>query len=261
MKLNKRDLQKILYDYNSICNRLLQADLGDYLSVLKKFMSFINNTEIIKEYVSACGECKQDLDAEFAEVKKSYGRCIFSIGETDEEEVCNVYAILKYIVDKEILVHFDVAAGYSSSNKYLDRIKGFNNRFVMVLIRHIESYLTKVGIDMGLDDKVVYNVTVQDGQAIIATDNAVVSATNTVSANTSELMALIEAVRKQAEELDSEGKESVQDSLEVIETEISSDKPKKSMLRTAMAVLQGIAGTTEFVAAVASLIQFVQMII
>ena len=50
----------------------------------------------------------------------------------------------------------------------------------MVLIRHIERYLTKVGIDMGLDEKVVYNVTVQNGQAIIANDNANVTATANV---------------------------------------------------------------------------------
>ena len=30
----------------------------------------------------------------------------------------------------------------------------------MVLIRHVESYLTKVGIDMGVDEQNVFNVTV-----------------------------------------------------------------------------------------------------
>ena len=64
-----------------------------------------------------------------------------------------------------------VAMGYSHSKGYQDKIKGFNDRFVMVLIRHIERYLTKVGIDMGLDEKIIYNVTVENGQAIIATDS------------------------------------------------------------------------------------------
>lgn len=31
----------------------------------------------------------------------------------------------------------------------------------------MESYLTKVGIDMGIDEKNIYNVTVQNGQAIM----------------------------------------------------------------------------------------------
>ena len=72
-------------------------------------------------------------------------------------------------------IYHGVAMGYSSSTKFQDKIKGFNERFIMVLIGHIERYLTKVGIDMELDDKVVYNVTVHKGQAIIATDNASVN--------------------------------------------------------------------------------------
>ena len=87
---------------------------------------------------------------------------------------------MQYIADKSIEVHYGIGLGYSSSNKYQDTIKGFNDRFVMVLIRHIERYLTKVGIDMGLNDNISYNLTVQHGQAIIATDNANVTATNTV---------------------------------------------------------------------------------
>ena len=51
----------------------------------------------------------------------------------------------------------------------IDLDDGVNERFVMVLIRHVESYLTKVGIDMGIDEKNIYNVTVQNGQAIEGT--------------------------------------------------------------------------------------------
>ena len=68
----------------------------------------------------------------------------------------------------------------------IDLDDGVNERFVMVLIRHVESYLTKVGIDMGIDEK-----------------------------------------------------------------------PKKSMIKTAIASLQAIKGTVEFGSAVAALIQFV----
>lgn len=261
MKLNRKDLKKIQYDFNSVTNRLLQADFDDYLNVLKKFISFLDSTNIIRDYIVSCGECTQNLDEEFAEVRAGYGRVIFSTGETDEEEVCNVYAILKYITEKDILVHLSIADGYSSSDKFADRIKGFNNRFVMILIRHIESYLTKVGIDMGLDEKIVYNVTVRDGQAIIASDNAVVNATNTVSVNSEDFLKLIEAVRDCSVGLSPEDQESAQESLEVIEAEASSDKPKKSMLKTAIAVLKGVKGTVEFATAAAALIEFIQTIL
>ena len=131
----------------------------------------------------------------------------------------------------------------------------------MVLIRHIERYLTKVGIDMGLDDKITYNVTVQNGQAIIATDNANVSATNTVGTDAGELAKLIAAVRGASDGLTPEEREIVADSLEVIETEASAEKPKKGMLRTAIAALKNIKGITEFGEAVIALSKFVGTLI
>ena len=161
MKLNRKELRKIQYDFNSCSNRLLQADFEDYTGVLEKFLKYIDTTPIISDYISGCGKCEWNLEEEVQEVQSSYGRLIFSLGETDEEEVCNVYAVLRYLVDTNNSIYHGVAIGYSSSKKYQDKIKGFNDRFVMVLIRHVESYLTKIGIDMGIDEKNIYNVTVQ----------------------------------------------------------------------------------------------------
>ena len=55
MTLNRTDLKKIIYDFNSISNRLLQADFNDYLDVLTKFISFLVNTPIIYDYIVVCG--------------------------------------------------------------------------------------------------------------------------------------------------------------------------------------------------------------
>ena len=261
MRLNRNELRKIQYDFNSFSNRLLQADFQDYTDVLEKFLNFINNTPIILDYILGCGQCDWNLEDEIKQVQSSYGRKIFSTGDTEEEEVRNVYAVLQYIADKSIEVHYGIGVGYSSSNKFQDKIKGFNESFVMVLIRHIERYLTKVGIDMGLDDKITYNVTVQNGQSIIATDNANVTATNTVGADAGELAKLIADVRALSGNLSSEEQETVSDSLEVIEAEASSDKPKKGMLRTAIAALKNIKGITGFGEAVIALSEFVGTLI
>lgn len=261
MRLNKKELKKIQYDFNSISNRLLQADYQDYSDVLGKFLGFIKNTPIIFEYIFGCGCCDWNLENEVKQVQSSYGNLIFSTGDTEEEEVRNVYAVLQYIAERRIEVYRGLAYGYSSSNKFQDIVKGFNDRFVMVLIRHIESYLTKVGIDMGLDEKAVYNVTVQNGQAIIANDNATVTATANIGLNTNELKTLIEAVRTSASELNAEDKETVSDSLEVIEVEATAEKPKKGMLKTAITALtnvkDAVKGVAEFGTAVNALIQLI----
>lgn len=261
MKLNRKDLRKIQYSFNSISSRLLSADYNDHLNVLKRFISFLDNTSIIRDYIVDCGECTQDLDEEFRLVASSHGGFIFSTGETDEEEVRNVYAILKHIVEKDVPVHGCLAFVYSQSSKFADHVKGFNERLVMILIRHIECYLTNIGIDMGIDEKTIYNVTVKDGQAIIATDNAVVNASNTVSMNLDKLEALLERVRENAANLSNDDKTVVQNSLEAIKTEACSTSPRKSVLDTALTVLKGIKSSVEFSAAVASLVQFLSSIV
>lgn len=257
MRLNRKELRKIQYDFNSISCRLLQADFQDYTGVLGKFLNYIDSTPIIIDYINGCGQCDWDLAKEVNDVQVSYGRIIFATGDTDEEEIRNVYAVLHYLADTGNSVYRGIAMGYSNSNGYQDKIRGFNDRFVMVLIRHVERYLTKVGIDMGLDEKIVYNVTVENGQAIIATDGSTVTATNQVGTDGGELAKLIAAVQSATGSLPPEDKEAVMESLEVIEAEASAEKPKKSMLKTALATLNAIKGVAEFGAAVAALIQFV----
>ena len=56
---------------------------------------------------------------------------IFSLGETDSEEIRNVYAVLRYLVENNSCVYRGVAMEYSSSSKWQDKIKGFNERFAM----------------------------------------------------------------------------------------------------------------------------------
>lgn len=260
MKLNKKDLRKIQYGFNSISNRLLQANFQDYTDILKKFLNFLEDTPIIADYISQCGECDLDIEDEVRQVGSHRGM-IFSVGNSEQEEVRNVFAVLKYAVEKELDIAWGIANSYSSSNKLQDNIKGFNDRFVMILIRHIESYLTRVGIDMGVDEKVVYNVTVHDGQAIVATEGSTVTATNTVGLSSDDLDKLLDAVCLASQSLSPEEQEEVAESLEVIEAEAKSEKPKRSMIKTALTTLKNIKGVAEFAAAVTSLIQFIQSLI
>lgn len=259
MKLNRKDLKKIQYEFNSLSNRLLQSDFNDYNGVLDKYVRFLTNTEIIHDYIDDCGECDQDLDQAFQEVRS--GRYIFALGDSTEEEVRNVYAILKYIVDNNIPVYQSIGMAYSHNTKYQEILKDFNNRVTMVLIRHIETHLTKVGIDMGLNENITYNITVKDGQVIVANDNATVNALNSLNAiDLVELARLTTMLREEALKsvlTDSEA-DALNSSLDVIEEELKSDKPRKSFIKTAITGIKAIKGTAEFGAAIAALIQFLQ---
>lgn len=258
MRLNRADLKKIIYDFNSISNRLINADFNDYLGIMRKYVAFVKTTPIIYDYVVDCGPCEKDMEQEFKEIRASYCRGIFDLGETDEEEVCNVFEIMSYIVDHDILVYRSVASGYTSSNQFQDKVKAFNDRVIMVFIHHIEAYLTKIGIDMGLDDKVNYNISISGGQVNIANDNAIISATNNDGVDYGQLMELIAKVKETASDISDDDQECLNDSLEVIEELAKPDKPKRSFVKTAITTLKAIKGTAEFAAAVTALITFIQ---
>ena len=251
----------IIYDFNSISNRLMQVDFEDYTDVATKFVNYIKRTPVIYDYITDCGSCEWDMQKEFKEVGSSYGRVIFALGNEPEEEIRNVFAILNYIAEKKVEIHYGVAMGYAHSTKYQDAVKGFNDRVVMVLIRHIETYLTKIGIDMGLDEKNVYNVTVEHGQVNIASDSATINATNNIGIDADKLTELVQAVKNAASDLDEEAQETLSSNLEVIEEESKASKPRKGFLKTAVAGLSAIKGTAEFCAAVVALIQFVQTLL
>lgn len=247
-----------MYDFNCLSNRLLQADIDDYNGVLAKFLRFIEETEIIHNYIECCGICTQDIEQEYESVCS--GDTIFDLGETDEEETRNVYAILKYAVEKNISIHYGVAFVYSNSNKFQDRLNAFNARVTKVLILHIENYLTKLGIDMGVDDKVVYNIT-SNGQVNIANNNAVINATNNnYSIDLEKIEQVIKTLREEGVKgnLSKEDNETLSNSLEIINDEIKVEKPRKAYLSMALTGLKAIKGTAEFGAALTTLYHFIQ---
>ena len=258
MNLTKAELRKQIYDFNSISNRLLQADYVDYNGVLRRFVSYVKYTPIISDYVLACGECDLDVANEVEEVSKSYGRAIFALGDTDEEEGRNIIAILDYIQTNEVQVYLGIAESYSSSHNFNEMMKDFNNRVVRILINHISDYLVKLGIDMGLDESVTYSIVGGNGQVIIANDSSVVTATNNQGIDLSELSRIISKIKDESNSLSKDDSETVNNSLTTISDEVKTGNPRKPFIKTAIAALKGIKGSTEFFASVAALIQFFQ---
>ena len=97
-------------------------------------------------------------------------------------------------------------------------------------------------------------------QINVANDNATIHATQNIGIDTSKLAVLIKALREQSKDLTPEKKQSLEENLEVIQSEFLSGKPKKSFINTAITALKAINGTAQFAAAVAMLIQFLQSV-
>ncbi len=105
-------------------------------------------------------------------------------------------------------------------------------------------------------------ITVHGGQVNIASGQSSIVANQYNGLDAQALSSLIAAIKNCVDDLRSdEDIECANDSLEVLEGELTQQKPKRSLIRTALTALQTIKGTTEFAAAVAALVQFVQQFV
>ena len=89
--------------------------------------------------------------------------------EWNSQFLCSITKILNlFRVSRINKIFYRKTSGtISSSNKFDDKIKGFNEKNSKILIGHIEDYLTKLGIDMGMDDNAMYNISYNQGQVNI----------------------------------------------------------------------------------------------
>ena len=261
LQMSRNEFKKIIRKFNSVSNRLLQSDYSEYKKDLRKFIEYIDNTEIIKKFVDSCGECEQDMSKEFDEIANSYHKYIFSIGDTDSEEVTDVYGILRYMCMAYKGCVVDVMSVYSDSTKYNDMIKGFNHKVTMLLIRHIEIYLTEVGTDMGLDENVTYNI--NGTQVNIANDNSTINAVqnNNGLLNADEFKNLVSAMRDSLDcGLTDEDKADANESIDIIESELSSGNPNEETVKTRFKLLKRLDLGVKFASACCSLLTFADKI-
>lgn len=261
MEVTKIELKILIKEFLSASNRVLRAGYEIYDTELTKFIRFLDTHELISDYIKSCGEPEYNVVQEVEEIKKSYGKSIFSLGSTDKKEVANIYAVVKYLAENNFGGSSYVYYGYSTSKKFQEKVNAFGDEFIRVLITHIENYLTRISIQMGLDDKTIVNVKIENSkldntQVNVASGSSSIT-TNQTICNIEQLQRLISELLSVAGNLSAEDKQAVDDCIETIAT-VSDEKPKKGIIKMALNTLKGIAGTTEFVAAVTAIVQFVE---
>ena len=149
---NKKELRKLSFEFNSMANRLLRSSYQEFNHALKRFLCYIDSIELIKEYIQSCTRDNFDVKKAMEDMDSS-GRGILDLGNTDEEEVYTVYNALLYIAEKGFN-YYTIGRSYSGKKNFNEIIKDFNDKFSYILIIHISGYLTKIGIEMGIDEEV-----------------------------------------------------------------------------------------------------------
>lgn len=122
--------------------------------------------------------------------------------------------------------------------------KAFGNYIVLPFVNNVNSYLTHLGIDMGMDDNIQYNITVNGGQVNLSQDN---STLNTVQNNSDTDFAkmqnfindIIKSMKKNG--IPDNQVNQISETLTAIKEEMSKSKPKKNVVKL---LLDGLNNST-----------------
>ena len=238
MNLNKKELRKLSFEFNSMANRLLRSSYQEFNHALKRFLGYIDSIELIKEYIQSCTRDNFDVKKAMEDMDSS-GRGILDLGNTDEEEVYTVYNALLYIAEKGFN-YYTIGRSYSGKKNFNEIIKDFNDKFSYILIIHISGYLTKIGIEMGIDEEVNYMITNNGGQVNISKDTSTLNAVQNIGTKSDELASLVGEINKilSSSDIPKEEKEIIGDTIETIQSELQNDTPKKGLVRSCIAGLK-----------------------
>lgn len=260
MEVTKVELKILIKEFLTASSRILCAGYEIYACELGKFIRFLNTHDLIFDYIMSCGEPEYDVEQEVETVCNSYGRSIFSLGTTDENEVANIYAVIQYLAENNYDGCNFVYFGYSNSRKYQDKVNAFGDKFVKILITHIENYLRRICIQMGMDEEKKMTIKIENSSLtnsqvnLDSNSNSVV--VNKTTCDIEQLRQLLNSLIAAAQELNSDDRKMVAECVEVIET-IKEEKPKKNIIKMAVNALKGIAGTAEFATTVVAIAEFI----
>jgi len=263
MEINKKELRKMSRSFRTIANRTINAHFEEADSILRMFVDFIDNNNLILEYIENIDVEHKEVGEEIESVLSSYGRKSLDTGSSIEEETVYTYDILKYMVENKISIN---SLSYGHSNSFQEMTKSFGHRVILPFVNHIESYLTEISIDMGFDEETKYVITVNGGQMNMAKDKAVINATQKNGIDVQELDELVSSIKSSLnDEIGLEEKQIINDNVEVLQEELKQDNPKKGFIRTAISGLQGvfpkITDSANLMASLTSIIQFAMSVL
>lgn len=260
---NKKDLKNISRKFRTISSRILNCNFEEFDNNLKRLIAFIDNEEVIRNYIDNCIDNgkKFDIEQDVKEVSSNYGQAIFDSYLEEKDEVSYIYQILKYITNHNIKCRV-YTMGYAHSNKYQDMVEGFGERVLLPFINYIDGYFERIFTEMGFDENNNYNITVNGGQVNISKDNSILNAVQN-SSNES-VSKLIEELKKilDSNNIEQDIKQEIVDNAEGIQEELMRDVPRKGRLK---AFADGLGKSAKLVpeivglgANIATIISFLQ---
>lgn len=243
-----REIEEISKDYRSISRRLSYTDYEHCASNLRRFMKFIDENELIKEFIVKYNTCRYDIKKI---VNERHDFFSFKTSDDKNEEISMAYQMLQYAIEN-LEGDYSILYGrgfYSGGKTFNDQIRKFNEDIVDPLIEYIKQYLEEVYRNK-LEQERGNNV-LGTGNFTFNNSNFVVNNGNVdgnLSANVTvmnddiqkEIEELLESIKEEVISKDLDTKEEVFELISEIDENIKSNqKPKKSILTALKTLCEG----------------------
>lgn len=233
INVNKKDLKKISREFRIIASRVLNAHYADLAKALTKLLNFIHKTPLLAEYIKSLPSTGINPEQEILEVSNGHGQFIFDLGSTSTEEIVNVFEILT-AMPKSTDAVVNLCFAYNNGSSHIqDSVKEFGHRVILPFINDLENYLNNIGIDMGIDDNIQYNITVNGGQVNLSQDNSTLNAVqNNNGVDIAKMQSLIERIMQSMRDNAMAASDTCQisETLTAIKEEMSKQAPKTSVV-------------------------------
>lgn len=236
VSLDEKEYKKLSLHFRKVASRFITTDFREADDNLARFLAFIDDSPIIKDFINKNNVVKYDMEEIIN--SRTYGEK-FKLPVKDSDEIGFIYQLLSHVNETDRSI-FSVSIGYNIGTKYQEASDRFNQLVVKPLVDHIVSYLGEMAIDMELDKKSTTQFNIGDfrGQINHAEGQASISANQTY--NETKVKELKDIAQKFAQALMEDTSVPVQDkedTVEIVEAavqEVDGEKPKRIILKTAL---------------------------
>ena len=254
MKISKNELKKISRKLRKISSNVINAYYSEQNSFLDELIAYINNTQLLKNYIDSIEYDVGNLESDMTEINGSYGRKTLDLGSDSKKRAFLLYKAFIIITENNYPT-YNFGWYYVGGNKYQKMAKAFGDRLVYPFVSELGEYMKDIATDMGYDENnALYNINVNSYgvQVNIAEKNSSISASQVNNWVTQEVLDKISKIEEEVSKIEKQDiKENLTENLEIIKAksnktdgEIMELKPiLKNMyfLATSVAMLPDLA--------------------
>lgn len=258
------EIQEISANFRNVARRLSRTDYSQCDTNLKRFMSIIDEQEMIHDFIEKNNTCKYDI----AEIIKTRDWISpFEISPVKEEEISLEYQMLKYSINNfegDFTRLYGTHWYTSAQSTTYDEMKKFVEHIIDPLIDYISDYLRMCYDKKAREEekdkpKTMSGITANYSTVVVANniDGTISNNININEETKKDALELVSSIRDTFSTNSVDGESDILELLKQIESEIKeNNKPKKGFLTALKTLCSGSAATITLINALMKLFGF-----